>query len=127
MDLLLDTHALIWFLNGDDQISTTARNSIEKENNIKLISVATIWEIAIKNSLNKLRFAKGLRHFYNMIDDNGFEVLPLSTGHAIELSTLEFIHRDPFDRMIVAQAIIENLTIVTKDEQIQKYAVKTVW
>jgi PIN domain nuclease of toxin-antitoxin system len=62
-----------------------------------------------------------------MIDDNGFEVLPLSTEHAIELSSLEFIHRDPFDRMIIAQAIIENLTIVTKDEQIQKYVVKTAW
>ena len=62
-----------------------------------------------------------------MVDDNGFDILPLSVEHALELSTLEFIHRDPFDRVIVAQAIVENLTIVTKDEQIQKYAVKTVW
>jgi PIN domain nuclease of toxin-antitoxin system len=118
MDLLLDTHSLIWFLNGDEKLSTKAKLAIEDSANSKIISIASIWEIAIKISLNKLRFPNGFKHLLDLIEDNGFDILPITFDHAIALSTLEFIHRDPFDRILIAQCLIEKLTIVTKDENI---------
>jgi PIN domain nuclease of toxin-antitoxin system len=127
MDLLLDTHSLIWFLNGDEKISDKAKSLIEDPANSKIVSIASIWEIAIKISLDKLRFPKGFKHLLNMIEDNGFEILPITFEHAVELSTLEFIHRDPFDRLLVAQCIADNLVIVTKDDNINKYNIQTIW
>jgi PIN domain nuclease of toxin-antitoxin system len=79
-----------------------AKSFIEDSNNIKIVSIASIWEIAIKISLDKFRFPKGFKHFVDMIDENGFEILPISFDHAMILSTLEFIHRDPFDRLLIA-------------------------
>lgn len=127
MDYILDTHTLIWFLNGDDKLSKRAREVIEDQGNTKFISIASIWEIAIKISLDKFKFEQGFMKFLNLIDENGFEVLPISFEHALIVSTLEFIHRDPFDRLILAQAISGNTTVITKDEQIRKYEVKIVW
>jgi PIN domain nuclease of toxin-antitoxin system len=74
MDLLLDTHTLIWFLNGDEKLSNNARLAIEDSNNNKTVSVASIWEIAIKISLDKFRYSKGFKHFLDLIEDNGFEL-----------------------------------------------------
>jgi PIN domain nuclease of toxin-antitoxin system len=127
MDLLLDTHAIIWFLNGDANLSLEAKAVIEDINNTKSVSIASIWEIGIKISLDKLRFPKGFRQFVEMIDANGFEILPISLEHALIVSNLEFIHRDPFDRLLIAQSQKENLTIVTRDENIKKYLVQTIW
>jgi PIN domain nuclease of toxin-antitoxin system len=127
MDLLLDTHSLIWFLNGDEQLSDVARNAIENPENSKMVSIASIWEIAIKISLGKFGFPKGLKHFLKTVEDNGFEILPITFEHAFELSTLEFIHRDPFDRLLIAQCKADKLIIVTKDGNISKYTIKTLW
>jgi PIN domain nuclease of toxin-antitoxin system len=127
MDLLLDTHSLIWFLNGDEKLSIKAKNAIEDPNNSKIVSIASIWEIAIKISLDKFRFKKGLKHFLNMIEDNGFEILPITFEHALIVSTLEFIHRDPFDRLLIAQCLNDKLFIVTKDNNIKRYNIKTIW
>lgn len=127
MDLLLDTHSLIWFLNGDEKLSDKAKSAIEDPINLKIVSIASIWEIAIKISLNKFRFAKGFKHFLEMIEDNGFELLPITFEHALELSTLEFIHRDPFDRLLIAQCISDKLFIVTKDDNIKQYKIQTIW
>jgi PIN domain nuclease of toxin-antitoxin system len=127
MDLLLDTHSLIWFLNGDEKLSDKARSVIEDSSNSKIVSIASIWEIAIKLSLDKFRFSKGFKHFLDMVADNGFEILPITFDHALELSTLEFIHRDPFDRLLIAQCISDNLVIVTKDDNIKRYKIKTIW
>ena len=127
MNYFLDTHALIWFLNGDDKLSKKSKQLIESQTNLKFISIATIWEIAIKISLGKFKFEKGFGDFINLINENGFEIIPISIEHALKVSTLEFIHRDPFDRLIIAQSITENLTIITKDEYIKKYNVKTIW
>ena len=127
MDLLLDTHSLIWFLNGDEKLSDKAKSEIEDSSNSKIVSIASIWEIAIKISLDKFRFPKGFKHFLNMIEDNGFEILPITFEHAIELSTLEFVHRDPFDRLLIAQCKSDNLVIVTKDNNIKRYSIKTIW
>ena len=127
MDLLLDTHTLIWFLNGDDKLSEKAKIAIEDINNAKIISIASIWEIAIKISLDKFRFPKGFKHFFDMVEENGFEILPITFEHAMVLSTLEFIHRDPFDRLMIAQCITDRLVFLTKDDNIRKYKIRTTW
>jgi PIN domain nuclease of toxin-antitoxin system len=127
MDLLLDTHSLIWFLNGDEKLSDKAKSAIEDSTNSKIVSIASIWEIAIKISLDKFRFPKGFKHFLDMVEDNGFEILPITFEHAIGLSILEFIHRDPFDRLLIAQCMTDKLIIVTKDDNIKRYNIKTIW
>jgi PIN domain nuclease of toxin-antitoxin system len=127
MDFLLDTHTLIWFLNGDEKLSDKAKSIIEDPTNSKIVSIASIWEIAIKLSLDKFRFPKGFKYFLDMVEDNGFELLPITFEHALELSTLEFIHRDPFDRLLIAQCMSDKLIIVTKDDNIKRYNIKTIW
>lgn len=127
MNYLLDTHALIWFLIGDKNLSEKSKEIIENQDNSIFISVSTIWEIAIKISLNKFKFQKGFKNFLDLIDNNGFEIIPISFEHALAVSSLEFIHRDPFDRLIVAQALTENMDIITKDEYITQYHIKTIW
>ncbi|MBA7556422.1 hypothetical protein ES705_49130 [subsurface metagenome] len=127
MNILLDTHALIWFLNGDSQLSDKAITEIKNIDNDKIISIASIWEIAIKISLNKFRFDKGFKKLFELIEENGFEILPISFEHTLIVSNLEFIHRDPFDRILVSQCKSDNLVIITKDENIKKYNIKTIW
>jgi len=127
MNYILDTHTVIWFLNGDDKLSKKSKEIIENLENLKLVSIATIWEIAIKKSLGKFKFDKGFKQFLDLIEDNGFEIVPLTFDHALTVSTLDFIHRDPFDRLIISQALTDNLIIITKDEYIEKYDVKTTW
>ncbi len=118
---------MIWFLNGDEKLSDKAKSAIEDTKNSKIVSIASIWEIAIKLSIEKFKFAKGFKHFLDMVEDNGFEILPITFEHAIELSTLEFIHRDPFDRLLISQCIVDKLIIITKDINIKRYKIKTIW
>ena len=127
MKLLLDTHALLWFFNGTNELSHKARTAIENTENIKYVSIASLQEIAIKISLNKLKFEKGYKNIASLIEENGFEFLPLSFEHTIKLSVLPFHHRDPFDRMLVSQAMVEDLVIITKDITIKDYAIKILW
>jgi PIN domain nuclease of toxin-antitoxin system len=127
MDCLLDTHTLIWFLNGDGQLSKKALNFIENLDNKKYVSIVSFWEISIKIGLKKLEFDGDTREIIELAGFNDFEILPISFEHIIEYEGLEFIHRDPFDRMLVAQAMVDNLTVLTKDENICKYKVKTKW
>jgi PIN domain nuclease of toxin-antitoxin system len=127
MDLLLDTHALIWFFNGDEKLSKKSKLAIEDPNNNKFVSFASIWEIAIKISVEKFKYAQGFKHFLSLIEENGFEILQLSFEHALVVSSLEFIHRDPFDRMLIAQSKCEDLVLITIDENIKKYNISTLW
>lgn len=127
MNYLLDTHTLIWFLNGDKQLSSKAKSIIEDTKNKKFVSIASFWEISIKLGLRKLEFDGDLKEIVDLAGNNGFVVLPISIKHTIEYEGLDFIHRDPFDRMLVVQAIIESFTILTQDENIPKYKVKTEW
>ncbi len=127
MNILLDTHTLIWFLNGDDKLSLKSRKAIESKENLKFVSIATIWEIAIKTSLDRFSFKKGFKEFLNLIEDNGIGIVPISFEHALTVSTLQFIHRDPFDRLIVAQAMSDNMVVISKDDEIKKYDIKTLW
>lgn len=127
MKLLLDTHSLIWFLNGDEKLTTKVKNAIEDPKNEKFVSVASIWEIAIKISLDKFRFPRGFKNFLSLIEDNGFEIVPITMEHALILSTLDFIHRDPFDRLMISQCKANNMILATKDEFIKKYQIQTLW
>ena len=97
MDLILDTHTLLWFLNGDEKLPLRIRHLIESEENTKYLSIASIWEIGIKMSLGKLIFPKGLEKLVSLVVENGFLILPITTQNIISVSNLEFIHRDPFD------------------------------
>ncbi|WP_372950207.1 type II toxin-antitoxin system VapC family toxin [Mariniphaga sp.] len=92
-----------------------------------MVSIASIWEIAIKISLKKFKFSKGFKSFLELIENNGFAVLPITFEHAITVSNLEFIHRDPFDRLLISQCITDNLKIISKDENISKYDIETLW
>jgi PIN domain nuclease of toxin-antitoxin system len=127
MNLLLDTHTLIWFFNGDTALSENAKQAIIEPQNRKLASMASVWEVAIKISLNKLVFDGKTQGFLDLIDNNGFELLSINKEYILELEKLPFIHRDPFDRLLVATAISENMCIVTTDTNIQKYPVNYVW
>lgn len=127
MKLLLDTHTVIWFLNGDKNLSEKAKNYILNIQNEKFVSIASIWEVAIKISLGKLSFNKGTKGFVKLIEDNGFIILPIEINHIIELEKLSYYHRDPFDRIIISSAMADELTVVTKDENFQLYTVNCLW
>jgi PIN domain nuclease of toxin-antitoxin system len=127
MDLLLDTHAFIWFLNGDIQLPSTLKNLIADTSNRCFLSIASLWEIAIKQSLGKLELQGDFTQIAAFLINNDIDVLPITFNHIQSLLQLEFHHRDPFDRMIISQALSENLTVATKDEIFQNYGVAIAW
>jgi PIN domain nuclease of toxin-antitoxin system len=127
MDNLLDTHTLIWFINGDEALSEIAKNKIQSVGVINYTSIASLWEIAIKISLNKLELKTPFGEIKNQIRANSFKILPVSFDDTLTVSTLPFHHRDPFDRIIISQAINHHLQILTKDAAFASYDVKKVW
>jgi PIN domain nuclease of toxin-antitoxin system len=111
MKLLLDTHILIWLINGNKNLSQIARQAIEDESNSLHLSIASLWEIAIKTSLGKLELGIQLEQITtNFILPSGMEILPIHLPHLLVLQTLPFHHRDPFDRLLISQAKSESLT-----------------
>jgi PIN domain nuclease of toxin-antitoxin system len=127
MPFLLDTHTFIWFINGDTALPLNTIATIKNIENKCFISIASIWEIAIKASLNKLELKAGFDNIHNFLAENAIEILPLTFAHIQSLNTLDFHHRDPFDRIIIAQSITEQLTIITKDEHFTKYSCEVLW
>ena len=123
---LLDTHIAMWFFNGDDTLSQTARRIILDLSSHKFISVVSAWEISIKIGLGKLDFAGKAAGFIRLAEDNGITVLPIKADHLSALESLPYIHRDPFDRLLVATAIAEHMTIISADENIARYTVSHV-
>jgi PIN domain nuclease of toxin-antitoxin system len=126
MNLLLDTHAFLWFLEGNNELSNKARASIENPENAKFISIASIWELAIKLNLKKLKLDVSLEELKGAIVANNFEILPLDFEHIIGLSKLADFHKDPFDRIIIAQAITESCIVLSKDTTFSLYEGLTV-
>lgn len=127
MRYLLDTHTFIWFIDNDRQLSAKAAKEIIEIENVCYLSIASIWEIAIKHSNGRLNFRSGFNEITNLLSDNRIDILPMEFHHLQKLLSLEFIHRDPFDRVITAQAMAEDLTIITVDKDIVKYPVKCLW
>lgn len=127
MKLLLDTHTFIWYVEDDARLPETTKEIIKSEENTILISIASLWEISIKTSLNKLTLKASIEEIINLIMENGFELLPILPSHIIKNNLLEYYHRDPFDRMIIAQGLSEEIVIVGKDEMFDKYDVTRIW
>ena len=119
MNLLLDTHVVIWWLTDDPTLSDEIKSALDQEPDV-YVSSATIWEVAIKQAIGKLAEPTDLPE---RIRDSGFRELPITSEHAIVAGRLPLIHRDPVDRMLVAQARCAGLTLVTRDPDIHKYEV----
>lgn len=128
MRLLLDTSAFLWFVDGSERLSDTARSQIENPGNELFLSVASIWEMAIKISLGRLDIAMPLTDFVRTQSKlSGMALLPVNEHHACGVADLPFHHRHPFDRLLVSQCHVEELTIVTPDAAFDAYGVKRVW
>ncbi len=123
MNLLLDTHVLLWWLDDPAQLSEAARAAIRDEGNVVYVSAATAWEIVIKKALGKLDAPGNLDE---VLRDCRFTPLPITIAHTLALQPLPMHHRDPFDRMLVAQARAEEMTIVTRDAKVLEYALPNI-
>lgn len=128
MKLLLDTHTFLWFIEGNTKLSRKARSLIEDDENEKLLCLASLLEIAIKTSLGKLLLDQPFEDFITrQLQQNGFHLFPLTTSHAVRLSRLPFHHRDPFDRMIIAQSLVENIPVLSIDAALDDYGIQRLW
>ena len=123
---LLDTHTLIWFLADSPELSTKARETICSNKNI-FASYISLWEMAIKKNLGKLRFQYSFKEVVQMCHDEHIQLLNITSTDLDNLENLPFIHRDPFDRMLISQAQTRNLCIITRDSIIPRYDLKTLW
>lgn len=126
MKYLLDTHALLWFLFNNPNLSKNARDVITSKDKV-YTSIVTVWEIAIKRSIKKLDIEYSSSGLKDLCEKENIEILPLLEKHIDLIHEMPFFHNDPFDRMIIAQAQSENLTIITKDSKIKLYDVNVLW
>jgi len=128
MKFLLDTHAFLWWIGNDDRLSSTARDTISDGCNQIFFSAASAWEMAIKTGSGKMSMQTDLAVFIKKhLHQNDFSVLPISLIHSLQIAQLAPHHRDPFDRMLVAQAQVEKMTLISKDAAVAKYTVDICW
>ena len=127
MIYLLDTHALLWYLNDDAQLPAHAKACIEAPEHDLLVSMASLWEIEIKASLGKLKLRTSIEAIYAVIIQQNMRELPISVAHLVRLHTLPFHHRDPFDRLLIVQAMEEGADIISGDRNFPMYPVRIVW
>jgi PIN domain nuclease of toxin-antitoxin system len=126
--LLLDTHTLLWWASGDPQLSRAARAQIQKPGNHVLVSAASVWEIAVKFNNGRLPSAQSLiAGFPEYLREQQFDALPIAVEHALRAGLLPGPHRDPFDRMLIAQAIEEGIPIVSNDHALDGYGAHRIW
>ena len=121
MRLLLDTHLLLWAGLQPDRLSPAMSELLEDESNLPMFSAASVWEISFKAGLGRADFTVDSRSFRRALIDNGYEELSITSAHAAAIADLPAIHRDPFDRMLVAQARVEGITLVTSDRAVSAY------
>lgn len=128
MTLLLDSHTFVWWRDEPHKLSSAAFAEISNPNNFVFLSVVTVWELQIKIALNKFTVKGKLE---NAIKDeqqnNGFQILPVQLDHALYLENLPLHHKDPFDMLLISQAIVENMTLITADPEFSKYQVNLLW
>jgi len=128
MKILLDTQAFLWLSSDDKQLSKKAIKVFLDEKNNFSLSLASIWEMSIKCSLGKLSINPSLERFVlDELQDNCIEQLPITFAHITKVQSLPFHHRDPFDRLLIAQALVENIPILSTDMMFNKYGVKRIW
>ena len=128
MNILLDTHALLWAITDKDKLSEEATQAFLNEKNKLFLSVASLWEISIKVSLGKLLLVPNWDKVISQeMTVNSIAFLPIAIEHCATLQHLPFHHRDPFDRMIISQAMTEGLTIMSKDKHFSKYSAQCIW
>ena len=125
--ILLDTHSAIWFFNGSSNLSDNAKHLILDANNQINVSVVSVWELAIKINVGKLKFSGGVAGFLKLIDCNGFWLLNITPRHLLELEQLPLHHRDPFDRILIATAISEGMRFASADGNMSLYPIQCVW
>ncbi|MDN5202316.1 type II toxin-antitoxin system VapC family toxin [Fulvivirgaceae bacterium BMA10] len=125
---LLDTHTLLWFLEGSTKLSQKVKNTILDKSNSCYISMASLWEMAIKIKLGKLELEIEFQQLAELLYQNNINIIQISFEHIQHLLKLEDVHRDPFDRIIISQAIFEKLIVISKDENFSKYKeLKVIW
>lgn len=128
MSLLLDTHALLWFVLDEPRLSTTARTRIMEADGAVYVSPASLWEVAIKIGLGKYSIPGPFEEFWTQqLSINSFSLLPISLAHTARVIELPHVHRDPFDRLLVTQALVENIPIVSSDTLLDGYGVGRIW
>ena len=127
MAYLLDTHALLWFIAGDKQLPEAARSIIKDIHQSCFISAVSLGEVTIKLQNKKLELGISLNDLFEFVDRNQIEVIPINFEHLLLLSNLPAHHNDPFDRLIIAQAVTEDLVVITRDKLFKKYKVKQFW
>ncbi|MFZ4656711.1 MAG: type II toxin-antitoxin system VapC family toxin [Caldilineaceae bacterium] len=128
MRFLIDTHVFLWFINGDNRLSQSVRKAIEGEENEVLLSIASVWEIAIKTNVGKLGLAKPFAELIpEQIIENEIELTPISMDDLKVVALLPLHHRDPFDRLLIAQALVQEIAIASDDSSFKQYGVKLFW
>jgi PIN domain nuclease of toxin-antitoxin system len=123
----LDTHALLWFVSGDKQLPEIARSIIKDIHQSCFLSAVSLWEVTIKLQNSKLDLGISLKDLFEFVDRNQIEIIPINYEHLLQLSNLPTHHNDPFDRLIIAQAISEDLVVITRDKLFKNYKVKQFW
>lgn len=121
MKYLIDTHVFLWFVDNSPLLSRSARTLIEDKNTEIFISIVSLWEISIKTSIKKLHIKGTFESVADDLKDNLIEILPINFAHTVENNSLPFHHRDPFDRIIIAQAIVENIDFISADAVFDDY------
>ena len=127
MKLLLDTHTFIWWDSDPSKLSKRALELLKDKNNLRLLSVVSLWEIQIKHQLGKLTLNKTLREIVASQKNNFIEILPITVTHVLALDSLSIFHKDPFDRLLIAQANTENAVLISCDSVFANYSVKVEW
>ena len=127
MELLIDTHATLWFQSSDNKLSETAKQLIEDPNNQCYISFASLWEMSIKVAASKLKIENGFNNFYNYLSNNQFGILNPNAMHLNRLIDIPHHHKDPFDRLIIAQSIVDSIPVVSIDSIFDDYSINRIW
>ncbi len=127
MNYLLDTHSIIWFSGDNPKLSEKANNIIRNSNNTLYLSLASIWEMAIKLKIGKLFLEIPLIDYVEEIQKRSIILLPINLDHIVHTNELKLIHNDPFDRLIIAQSIIEDIQLISRDSVFDKYGIQRVW
>lgn len=128
MRILLDTHAFLWWVTDDKRLSVRAKRLIAQGSNEIFFSAASAWEISIKSTLGRIELPDAAeRYIPSQLEHNAFQPLPVRIEHALRVTALPSVHRDPFDRLLVAQALVEGLAILSKDRRIASYPARVIW